>query len=352
MSNNQNTYIVYLYPQSTFRGELRSDTLWGIICWGIRFLYGKKELDNMLDLYVDKKFPFVISSTFPFYEEGNDKKLFFPRPYLPQKAFDKLKPLPREEAIPKMKERKETKDISYISLELLDELRKGLSSEEMQEKLKCKKGIIPSVKNDSSTHNTLNRLTSSTLQKDDKGQLFHTDEKYISGPKGAKAGLFFLVKADAENWEKVKSVLKWLEHTGIGGDKNIGKGFFKVEFEEKYDIFAEIEDSPSRAFMCLSLFMPNENDLATISSHKDDEFLNYQIAFRKGFVGNGTQNFYDKKNLAAFVEGSVFPCEMAGEIKDAGLVSKEGTEKGYTKTPYTIYQNGCAFMIPITINKD
>lgn len=354
MSQTQDiTYIAYLYPHSTFRGELRSDTLWGIICWGIRFLYGKEELKSLLAEYEGDKFPFVISSAFPFYEEEKGKqKLFFPRPYLPQREL--LKKEERGEGIKGLSERKKSKKIGFISSETLKKLCEGEKLDVIQAAINAE-NIIPVIETGASTHNTLNRLTNVTLEKEGQGQLFHTDEKYVSIPKKEEdnkekkycSGLFFLIRSE-KHWDKIQAVLRWLAHTGIGGDRNIGKGFFDIEHSE-WKTPPPANAVKSNAYMSLSLFMPNATEIEVLNNNKDHQFLNYQITFRKGFVGNGTQNFYDKKNLAAFVEGSVFPCEMRGEIKDAGLVTKEEEKKG-RKLPYPIYQNGCAFMIPITIN--
>ena len=80
--------IVYLYPQSGFKTELRSDTLWGLICWAIRNLYGNDALENFIQSYNTGKPEFVISSTFPFMQENKEITEFFPRPFLPAKPFD------------------------------------------------------------------------------------------------------------------------------------------------------------------------------------------------------------------------------------------------------------------------
>lgn len=353
MSQTQDiTYIAYLYPHSTFRGELRSDTLWGIICWGIRFLYGETELETLLGQYKENP-PFVISSAFPFYEEeGKERQLFFPRPYLPQKDFDKLPKLDREKAIKNMKERKEIKDISYISEETLKALCSGLNSDQMQEKLKEKK-FIPAIKTDASTHTQLNRITNKVVEKNEQGQLFYTDEKYVSIPKKEednkekkyRSGLFFLIRSE-KHWDKIQAVLRWLAHTGIGGDRNIGKGFFDIEHSE-WKTPPPANAVKSNAYMSLSLFMPNATEIEALNNNKDHQFLNYQITFRKGFMGNGYPKSIEKKNLAAFVEGSVFPTRKH-EPCWAGCI-KIAREKGGL-IDYPLYQNGCAFMIPITIN--
>lgn len=356
--NNKQTYIVYLKPQSTFRGELRSDTLWGILCWGIRFLYGQRSLQNLLALYATDDKPFFISSAFPYLEVDGKKEMYFPRPFLPQKLFKDLPLLTREDALSVTKKRKEIKDISYISFETLKQLCEGASIDDMQDQLKesLNHKIRPSIKSDSTTHNSLNRLTNATLDKDGKGQLFHADERFVSSPKSKEddkseysTGLFFLVQADDENWKKLSSVLRWLQHTGIGGDRNIGKGFFKITTEPFNDLgLSDIEAdninivNNANAYMSLSLFMPSAEEITNIQSVLNSEALNYQITFRKGFVGHGSQKLFDKKNLAAFVEGSVFPFQMKGEIKDAG----------FKNSPYPLYQNGCAFMIPIHIKQN
>lgn len=82
--------IVKLYPVSPFHlGErgigveetsdiIHSDTLFSAIAHNWRIFYGNRDLENLLQQYINKKPPFLISSAFPFAKEV----LFFPRPFI------------------------------------------------------------------------------------------------------------------------------------------------------------------------------------------------------------------------------------------------------------------------------
>jgi CRISPR-associated protein Csm4 len=75
--------IIYLKPLGGYKTELRSDTLWGLLCWGIRHLYGEKRLESFLSSYTEGSPEWIISSTFPYKQDGNRRIPFFPKPFLP-----------------------------------------------------------------------------------------------------------------------------------------------------------------------------------------------------------------------------------------------------------------------------
>lgn len=336
---------VYLYPQSTFRGEMRSDTLWGMICWGIRFLYGEKELVEMLKNDNRDNFPFIISSTFPFAEKKEGKSHFFPRPYMPQMPFSKLPKPERKTAIADMQARKAMKDIAFMEKKVLEKLcKEGFNAETLMQALKTEKAVaIPKVKSDSMTHNTIDRLRNGTLEKDEGGQLFHTEEKYVhfapivvSGDtdNSAKAGLFFLVDVKATGiWKKLEAVFRFWQHTGIGGDRNIGKGFFEIKTGD----FEVEESEQANAYLLLSLCKPSEQDLNMLETKKESPLFNYQLVFRKGFAYNrGNEK---KETVACFTEGSIFPIQ-----KITGTITNVGQKKDIE-----VYHNGCAFFLKINV---
>ncbi|MBC7196763.1 MAG: hypothetical protein H5U39_05870, partial [Deferribacterales bacterium] len=80
--------IVYLYPKSTFRTDLRSDTLWGILCWAIRLVYGNEELERIIKSYIERKPEFIISSTFPFIIKDDKKWHYLPKPNIKENYID------------------------------------------------------------------------------------------------------------------------------------------------------------------------------------------------------------------------------------------------------------------------
>ena len=78
--------IVYLKPLSGYKTSLRSDTLWGLLCWGIRHLYGEQRLEAFLRSYTEGSPEWIISSTFPYKHDGKKRIPFFPKPFLPDTA--------------------------------------------------------------------------------------------------------------------------------------------------------------------------------------------------------------------------------------------------------------------------
>ena len=56
----KDTYIVYLRPKLSYRTSLRSDTLWGLICWGISTVHGEKDIKGFIELCKEGKPPFVM----------------------------------------------------------------------------------------------------------------------------------------------------------------------------------------------------------------------------------------------------------------------------------------------------
>ena len=224
--------IVYLTPESNIRTILRSDTLWGTICWGIRYIYGNKALKDFIESYINSKPEFIISSTFPFCKQEDSITEFFPRPLIPLTFSNDNDYQKREEKIIKAKERKKLKSIKYLPkddfikiiigqfslLEVLDQLvQKGTEIK------------TPSLKSISMTHNTIDRLKNGTLELNGVGQLFHSEDLFFTPSDEFSSGLYFLAEGDTT---KLDAVLRLFTHIGLGGDRNIGKGYYTYDIKD------------------------------------------------------------------------------------------------------------------------
>ena len=162
-----------------------------------------------------------------------------------------------------------------------------------------------------------------SLEKNGKGQLFHTDDLYVeaaltedeikksegdANKAGLTSGLYFLAKG---NINLLKPVFRYLEHHGLGGDRNIGKGFFEFEIDTlDFPSIDSYEGDPN-AELTLSLFHPLQFEAKTLSQYAphSDEYrrLNYQLVWRKGKPGVVSFNRQiDKNPIIMFEEGSVF----------------------------------------------
>jgi CRISPR-associated protein Csm4 len=302
----QSLHAILLYPQSGHKPELRSDTLWGTLCWAIRSVYGNERLEAWLTLYQQGQPPMLISSAFPFEEEPDGTiSYFLPRPLLP----------PIKEGKPDfaaMRLYKKEKRVKYLPLDTLQRMALGKLSDkalamELRQDLSQKDTFAqPKVMTESFTHNTIDRLRGGTLQAAGKaGQLFHDEERFVHGTRiqgtedeHKRAGMFFLVQTD--DIAMLDACFRWLRHTGIGGDRSVGKGVF----EHKIVPFNWHSPFSPNAHVSLSLFQPKESQLAEF---KGKENFFYQLEERQGEVSFGGYGRIQKTPHYFFSEGSVLP---------------------------------------------
>jgi len=327
--------IVYLYPKSTFRTEFHSDTLWGILCWAIRMVYGNDELERILNSYIEKKPEFIISSTFPFVKKNDEKFHYLPKP-ITKEIYEDQSQLSRKERIQNALKRKKLKKVQLLELNDYTTFIKDPSkSKEIIEKIAEEKNLF-SLQSESIPHNTINRLTGGTLKLENKsGQLFYVDEYYLNTfDENVKAGLFFLVKG---NTDKLEGALRFLNHIGYGGDRNTGKGHFIYELDD----FSISEPNDFNAYTNLSLYYPTKEEL---EEFKNSNLFSYQLVERQGFVGFNTYKETYKPVTLMFAEGSVFP-KIDVEYWGQNKIVMEKSER----LPHNIYQYGFGFMIKIKI---
>ncbi len=373
--------IIYLKPRSGYATPLRSDTLWGLLCWGIRYLWGQDELKAMLNDCAAGKPPFVISSTFPCKKYGKDWLPFFPNP-LP---YSPPQPSNKKEAKKVVDLRKKYKDVfSFLCLDdfnavlagspVVDELYARLSKiydeeEEAREEAKrtgrqkkertiLPKEILqtaPKLEDFSMTHNTIDRLRGGTLSigdgDDAAGQLFHSGEFYWADPladpnQGPNTGIFFL--ADGPDTSKLEAVLHLFSHLGIGADRSAGKGFFEVEIQGDFNF--NLPQQPN-ALLNLSLYRPTPDELKQFDELNNtggkSNFFHYLTEIRAGYVSTDTA-FLRKNATRYFQEASVFPLLNAqtDKICHLGRIFKQEFEKEKAP-PHDVYVNGFGLMVPL-----
>jgi CRISPR-associated protein Csm4 len=341
-------HAVLLYPQSGFKPELRSDTLWGTLCWAIRSVYGESKLKAWLEQY-EQEPPLLISSAFPFEEEPDGTiSYFLPRPLLP--------PIKEGSGRPKfedMKLYKKEKRVKYLPLPTLQRMALGkLSDKKLSEELRKDLGqkdklAQPKVLTESFTHNTIDRLRGGTLQKDgEAGQLFHDEEQFVHGSKipgteeqYKKAGLFFLVQTD--DLPMLDACFRWLRHTGIGGDRSVGKGVFV----HKIVPFDWQTPASPNACLNLSLFQPTRDQL---TNFKGQEPFFYQLEERQGDVSFGGYGRARKDPYYFFTEGSVFPNSIPTPW---GSLVAVGTS-GKNPVPHKVYQYAYALTLSFQLVRE
>jgi len=313
--------IVKIIPKTNFHTYLHSDTLWGNLVYAYKLLYGEEALINLLKSYLQGDFPFVVSSMFPYEIIKNASEqiiYYFPKPLLNAETIEVETP-------DDMVIMKEFKSIRFVEQRIFEEYLKGMLDDkllfqrlkiyrEAEEKINKSTSLeedeikkyenlidqnkfryISNFKPIYNLHNSIDRMTGSTLESDGKGQLYWEEEFAF----GDEMGLFFL--AEVSKLEEFKAMMRLLSHIGIGGNRSIGKGSFDFEIDDfKLNI-----PSASNSFIALSLYHPTREELDMISNESTQKF--YDINIRIGAVGKYLNTEFQEKNpVHCFTEGSTF----------------------------------------------
>ena len=338
------TKIFYLKPRSAYNTQLKSDTFWGILCWGIRLLYGKQAVEDFIKDYRSDAPPFVLSSVFFYRVEEGQKIPFFPNPVSNHSALN-IEGKPFDVSLKEANRHKTEKKLRYIKqadfeahLNGTAKVFKGLNKDQL-EAIKS-----PTIKTEMVTHNTIDRITFTTLERNGMGQLFHEDEIYLKDNN--ECGLYFLAKGP--KLDMLDAVMRYLSHAGIGGNTSTGKGYFDITSKP----FTLNEPSDANAQINLSLYQPTAEELQTIM--QQPSVAQYDLVMRQGKTGGTHQQFARKKPLLYFKEGSVFPkLESAfapGVVQEAQFVKEDPNDEKVFDPGHKIYQNGKGFMVNLKLN--
>jgi len=289
------TLQIKLKCEGNFLTPFQADTIFGHLCWAVAHKEGEKGIEGFLNPFKQGNPPFIISDGFP---EG-----LLPKPIAGDYFFGNPE------------ERKEWKKIEFLSFNDFNLIRNGE---------KCSfKGQDSLIKTSSVAHNTVNRLTNTTLE---EGGVYTLKEMNFSS-------IAIYVKSISEEWNnRIVDLFKELSKSGFGRKKSIGKGQFSV---------AEVRDFefPSIAgpngFVTLSNFCPAEDD-PTEGFYKT--IIKYgKLSEEYTFCGNPF-----KKPLLMIRTGSVFQTN-GGPKEFYGRMITEGISPAKPEVLHYAY----AFAVPI-----
>jgi len=340
------TYEIIINPKSSSLTKFQSDTIFGHLCWALRYLHGEEELNNFIAKYKESP-PILVSNGFP---SGR-----MPRPIRNPLEREDVEKLIEEVYGSKSNENKRKglnalkiiKKASLVDLEVFHSIINGLSESEFikkclkaeicpkamkyttqdqicplldkrdqekyPEKAKCpafsEKNKCP-ILNESLKEingikikypespeatvykNTINRLTGRTKK---EGGLFAHDETYYR--EDSKISIFVKVSEDYTK-EYLFNLFEFIEYSGYGKRKSTGKGHFVIKSINEFKFKAP--DTPS-GYVTLSNYVPAPNDPI-------DGF--YEIMIKRGKLGGHYANCKSidpfKKPLRMFRAGSVF----------------------------------------------
>ena len=221
--------IVYFEPHSAFRYPLRSDTLWGILCWGIRTVYDEKTLTDFLAQYDSPGGGLKISSCFWYKDTGTKKIPWFPKP--PGKLgnpFEGLDKKPLSEKTNTYTGIKKYKKVSALPEDLFFKYIAGdIPESEIFATAESLTDDAPSGKHLEVMHNTINRLTGTTS--DEGGSLFSQNMVFAE-----ESGLFCLMDGTPEQLAMAEAAFRFLSHFGLAGDASTGQNHFRITVEDYF----------------------------------------------------------------------------------------------------------------------
>ena len=283
-------------PLSPFKSFPTANTIFGAICWGIRWLDSEEKLLETLEMFKTGRPPFIISAPLPW--KGG--KWVFPRPI----HFIPMTPKNVEE----YKEYKKFKKTQWVSWEVF---RKTLE----EEPRKSFHGEKPQINKDVIPHASINRLTMTTVG----GELYNEEALWLFS---------FGVIVKFFDGSFAPLVRACLEFSQLGGNKTTGMGRCRLEETEPPEGMEEfISQKSARAFLISDCFYDPEFDIS-------NSF--YDIKVQKPAVENGLTKRVWKNTFCYLTPGSQVqvktPKGWYGGIKE---VLKEGS--------ISVYQYGLGF---------
>jgi CRISPR type III-A-associated RAMP protein Csm4 len=319
----------------------------------------------MLEEFVKKKPRFILSSSFPCMIQNGNRTRFYPKPLLPEPDSTQINKLAEEKSgtsnpqdlrykqgiVEITGKLKQIKKITFVSEAIFNQIVEGkLNLKDIYQSLRKRGSIskdIEKIGNCLITYEERSRVDPEgeiksfvkefDIQKNqiDRVRCSTVDGLLFFNKEIACTGLWFLVKTDDLDFLKV--TFRYLEDTGIGGERTTGKGHFKIQCE---DVFNLPDINNPNAFIILSRYLPEEDELNLISQKLNSwNIINIRPKRESMYLQAGERILKD--SLRLFTEGSIFRVrerkDYYGKIEDVGNMGK-----------YTAYHNGLA--IPVFAN--
>jgi CRISPR-associated protein Csm4 len=357
------TYAVTLRPRGSYIGPITAQTLFGATCWAIDTL----RLTDVADLLAGfSDWPrFVFSSTFPFIQGQTALVRFLPKPALSPVTMEQAQKLAAQRAgtdtgknfkaeVKKLKEYIEpVKKAGYVSEELFAQICAGQwSSPALVEAWGVKVdtagktgGVLWLTQERKQTwgghtgrpdtswqivdvqRNAVDRVAGATAE----GLLFHETQTFY---RREQAGLWFIVRAEAEVWPWLEAAFRYLADTGLGGKRVIGKGHFDFEPPVPYTL----PDAPEAdRFITLSPYLPRFTGNQIEAEPRRYTLQTIRQKAENKFPGPEQMQIYSG-GLRLFSEGSIFTLPEKREV--FGRLAPLGVVNGHP-----VYYNGLALPV-------
>lgn len=276
-----NWYKATLQMQSWTASAWQADTIFGHLCWGMRYLYGEEGLKDFLEWYREGIPPILVSNGFP----GN----LLPRPFIPPRSESRTLSLhDQKEAFDRGKT---LKQIKYLSARQFAQAIAGqVVATEQQESQEHRRVTLK---------NQISRLTGTTGE---EGRLFSFEEYRWDV-------VTIYLKVEDGYFDIALRLFEYLRDAGYGKRKSVGYGQIKEFTLKEFNGF----DSPldANGFVSLSNFVP---------AHEDPLKGSWRYLVKYGKMGEeySQEGMAFKKPLLMLEAGSIFydsPCrEFYGRL--------------------------------------
>lgn len=222
-------FQVKLKLKSWVASTWQSDTIFGHLCWGMRYNYGEDQLEDFLRQYGTGSPPLLLSNGFP----GD----LLPYPLMQLPEIDTSLSLVEQRE--KFQQNKKAKSARYLTTE---EFTRAINGERVMPFAEFKPRERVTLKNQ------LSRLTSTT---GGEGTLYNFEEYYW--PEVT----IYLKLAD-DFADEAKKLFQYIADSGYGKRKSVGYG--QVELADFQPFAGFKSPAEPNGFVTLSNFVPAQND--------------------------------------------------------------------------------------------
>lgn len=206
------TLVLRLKPLTAFGSPLFGDTLFGQLCWAIRYRFGEARLVRLLEGYTAGRPFVVVSDALP---EG-----YLPRPALPLVYFSAVANAERKEV-----KRRRWIPLTAVSQPLLDWLGEGRAEDELVAYRQAEPRRPAFILTRPQPHNSINRLTNTT----GRGGFapYHLVQHWYV--PGARLACWIVYDPARIQATELMTLFEDIGAFGFGRDVTIGLGKFAVE---------------------------------------------------------------------------------------------------------------------------
>lgn len=371
-------WIVSLRPKSSVAAWLSSDTLFGALFWALKQLEGELGVQSWLRRCQNDSPQIAISSAFPFVETDEPIR-FLPKPLTLNPTADVVAcwKSDRKKFLDALKAAKDVSKANFLSETLFalaarGELRaKELLEQVMNKQVERHSGCLmlreeaeriasaiekghrkrerAEPKRDEreererkrrlrlwATTDTQHTAVDRVLTSAAEGLLYFDTEHFFA----PKVGLYFLLRCPDDF--PVRAILQFLSHSGVGGNRTVGKGHFEWDAKPAGQWLAQVEAQNPNAVVLLSRCTPKPNEFEWQKSV-------YRVTSRRPKFESayGQPMRVYKGIIRQLVEGSVL-CPK--QFKDAyGQLVNVGDAKDWDGKQHPVFHNGIGFPLQVVM---